>query len=96
MRERTAHTPTWLPSRRAAAEFCAQLLPAAGDVIIVDFKETEAASPSAMDEVVRQLLQLGNAKRLVAINVSARVQNLLRRAAERRQTADRFEVAARS
>jgi hypothetical protein len=64
-----------------------------GESVLVDCSALLVATPSFLDELVKQVLQLRNASALEVTDASERAHFLLTRSAENRGVGDRLRVA---
>lgn len=66
----------------------------AGQTVCLDFSDILVSTPSFVDELVKQILELRSAARLEVIGATDRARHLLIRAASNREVRDRLDFAA--
>jgi pyrrolidone-carboxylate peptidase len=64
-----------------------------GQTVMIDCSNVLVATPSFLDEIVKQILEQRNAATLEVAGAPGRAQALLERAAENRGVRDRLRVA---
>jgi hypothetical protein len=89
--------PAHAGAREQARELTDALAPdLAGQEVTLDCTDTLVGTPSFLDEVVKQVLEVRGASTLSVHAASPRVQHLLERSAENRQLRDRLLFAVPS
>lgn len=94
---RRIRTPPHAGARGQARELADVLGPdLAGQDVVLDCTDLLVGTPSFLDEVVKQILVVRNARTLSVQMASARVHELLERSAENRGLRDRLMFAVPS
>ncbi|MDP2711005.1 MAG: DUF4325 domain-containing protein [Solirubrobacteraceae bacterium] len=95
MSAQTIKTPEHAGSRDQAKQLTSELREdLSGQTVSVDFTGILVSTPSFVDEIVKQILNLRHASRLEVIGASDRAHHLLIRAANNRGVRDRLDVAS--
>jgi hypothetical protein len=68
----------------------------AGEDVVLDCADMLVGTPSFLDEILKQILVVGEAATLSVVSASARAQELLERSAENRDLRDRLMFAVPS
>ncbi len=93
---KTLKTPEWVGSRGAARELLSSLPADLRDgQVHVGCADLIASSPSFVDELVREVLEQRNARKLKLHNVPPEVAHWANEAAERRGVGERIMVDVR-
>jgi hypothetical protein len=89
-------TPDHAGSRDQAVSLVAMLSDdLSGETVLLDCSKLLVGTPSFLDEVVKQILQVRDASTLEVSDAPDRVRDLLERAAANRGVRDRLRVAVR-
>ena len=95
MRERTTITlPPLIGSRPSARELAARLQEQP-DVVYIEAGKLLSAAQAVADELVKEILEVRGAKRLIVWDATPGLDTHMRRAAELRGFADRLDVSVR-
>ncbi len=90
-----AQTPQHAGSREQARELIGGLRqPLAGERVAVDFAPLLVPTPSYCDEIVKLVLEAGDAERLDVLNAQPRARQLIERSAQNRGVTGRLRIAA--